>query len=91
MMKVYVATGVNWILPGLGWIILGRRPALGAGMILGAIGLTYVEFGIQVAAPSYYAPMFASVLLINTMLAIDCYLDGAAKFAATPPAAAPAA
>lgn len=78
MTKVTIATALNFFLPGAGWLVLGRQPALAIVILLGMIGLTYVEFGVQVAAPQYYLPMFASVFAINTALAVECYLVGAA-------------
>ena len=91
MTKVYIATLLNWFLPGLGWMILNRRPALGGVLVAGASVLTLVELRVQTAAPELYWVMFAAVLVINTALAIDCYLEGAAKVAAESPAATPAA
>ncbi len=82
MNKVYLATALNFFFPGLGWLVLGRRPILGAIILVGILGLTYVEFGVQTAAPALYLPMFASVFAINTALAIECYQEGAAKVSA---------
>jgi hypothetical protein len=44
--------------------------------IIGLVGLTWVEFGIKEAAPSFYMPMFISVLVMNTGFAIDAWLLG---------------
>jgi hypothetical protein len=46
--------------------------------VLGAIGLTYVEFGIQTAAPVYYWPMFLAVFVMNTAFAVDAFREGKA-------------
>ena len=61
--------------------------------VLAAIGLTYVELGIQTAAPAYYWPMFASVFLMNTAFAVDAYRVGkaqASQASLTPPHPVPA-
>lgn len=79
MTKVWIATILNFFFPGAGWIVLGRRPALGALTVLGFIGLTYVETSLKAAAPDLYMPMFGSVMAINLALAIDCFQDGKAR------------
>ncbi len=81
MTKVWIASVLNWFFPGLGWIILGRSIALAVPILLGMIGLTYVETSLQAAAPGLYLPMFVSVLVINTALAVECWQWGKAKVA----------
>lgn len=73
MKKPWIAALLNFFFMGPGTLYLGRRKALGIALTIGAIVLTYVEFGIQTAAPDYYPFMFGAVLLINTFLAIDGY------------------
>ena len=79
MWKVWLAVVLNFVFPGAGYLVLGHRMILSVMWLIGVIGLTYVEFGIQVAAPAYYWPMFAAVFLMNTAFAIDAYLVGRAK------------
>lgn len=75
MTKRILATAANWFLPGLGYLILGRKMLLAVAWLLGVIGLTYVEFGIKGAAPDYYLPMFVSVLVMNTAFAVDAWRE----------------
>jgi len=83
MAKTWIATLLNFFLPGAGYLVLGHKIPLALAWLVGVIGLTYVEFGIQVAAPSYYWPMFASVFLMNTAFAVDAFQVGRSR-AATP-------
>jgi len=73
MGKVWAATIANFFLPGLGYLVAGVKRGLAVLWMLGVIGLTYVEFGIQESEPTLYAIMFASVLVINLAFAIDVY------------------
>ena len=68
-----IAAVLNFFLMGLGTLYNGRRKALGIALTVGAVVLTYVEFGIQDAAPEYYPFMFGAIFLVNTFLAIDGY------------------
>ena len=52
------------------------KTLLALAWLAGVIGLTYVEFGIQTAAPGYYWPMFASVFVMNIAFAVDAYRVG---------------
>ena len=81
MAKTWIATLLNFFFPGAGYLVLGHNIPLALAWLVGVIGLTYVEFGIQTAAPSYYWPMFASVFLMNTAFAIDAYKVGKQKAA----------
>ncbi|MCA9713576.1 MAG: hypothetical protein H6713_07145 [Myxococcales bacterium] len=74
-MKKWTATLANFFLPGLGYIIAGQRRVIGVAWLLGAIGLTYVEFGIQQPLPQLYWVMFASVFVMNTAFAIDVFRE----------------
>lgn len=40
---------------GGGYLLLGDRVPLAIAWLVGVMGLTYVELGIQTAAPSYYS------------------------------------
>lgn len=75
MAKTWIAVLANFFLPGLGYIILGRRISSAVLQLIGVLGLTWVEFGVQVAAPALYWPMFASVFIMNTGFAIDAWRE----------------
>lgn len=85
MSKVWIATVLNFFLPGAGYLVLGDRPALAIAWLIGVIGLTYVEFSIQAVAPTSYMVMFASVLLMNAAFAADAYRVGVDKFGDSQP------
>ncbi len=74
-MKKWTATIANFFLPGLGYLIAGKRGLLAFAWLIGVIGLTYVEFGIQQPLPELYWVMFASVFLMNTAFAIDVFRE----------------
>ncbi len=75
-MKTWIATLLNWFLPGAGYLVLGIRKLVSVFFILGLVGLTYVEFGIKAPEPELYTLMFASVLVLNTGFAIDAFKEG---------------
>ena len=81
MAKTWIATLLNFFFPGAGYLVLGHNIPLALAWLVGVIGLTYVEFGIQTAAPSYYWPMFASVFLMNIAFAVDAYRVGKSNLA----------
>ena len=78
MKNPWIAAILNFFLMGLGTFYIGRRKALGIALTIGALLLTYVEFGIKTAAPEYYPFMFGAVFLVNTFLAIDGYNEAKA-------------
>lgn len=89
MARTVLATALNFFFPGAGYLVLGHKVALSLAWLAGVIGLTYVELGIQTAAPDYYWPMFVSVLVMNTAFAADAWSVGkAAQAAAAQPAPA---
>lgn len=90
MGRTLVATALNFFFPGAGYLVLGHKIPLAIAWLVGVLGLTYVELGIQTAAPDYYWPMFASVFLMNTAFAVDAWRVGRSREGATA-AAAPAA
>lgn len=73
MKNPWVAAILNFFFMGAGYIYNGKRALIGVMFTLGAIGLTYVEFGIQEPLPNLYFIMFGCVLLVNTAFAIDGY------------------
>ena len=74
-MKKWIAAITNFFFPGLGYLLVGVKRLVGIGWLLGFVGLTYVEFGIQKPLPQMYWIMFASVFVINTMFAIDSFRE----------------
>ena len=89
MARTWIATVLNFFFPGAGYLVLGHKVGLSVAWLVGVIGLTYVELGIQTAAPSYYWPMFASVFLMNIAFAVDAYKVGKASAEAGEPALSP--
>lgn len=73
MRKPLVAAIANFFLPGLGYLLLGTKQALAVLWLVGVIGLTWVEFGIQEPEPTLWTIMFVSVFVMNTAFAIDAY------------------
>ncbi len=76
MLRVWIATILNFFLPGAGYMINGRRWLLGLGFLIGAVGLTFVEQSIKPLDITLYWTMFAAVLVMNTAFAIDCFREG---------------
>jgi hypothetical protein len=87
----WIAAALNFFFPGSGYIYTGRRRLLGAGFLLGAIGLTVVEqsaaifpmlgidaAGLQAAAPEVFGLMFVTVFLMNTVFAADAFIEARA-------------
>lgn len=79
MSKTWIATALNFFFPGAGYLLLKHKVPLAIAWLVGVFGLTYVEFGIQTAAPSYYLPMFVSVLVMNAAFAYDAFQVGKAQ------------
>ena len=73
MGRVYFATALNFFLPGAGYIYAGVKRDIAFLWLAGAVGLTYVEFGIRESEPTNYWIMFASVFAMNIAFAIDVY------------------
>ena len=73
MNKAWVAAAANFFFPGAGYLIAGVKRGLAVLWLVGVIGLTYVEFGIQESEPTLYTIMFASVLIMNVAFAVDVY------------------
>ena len=75
-MRKWIATGLNFFFPGLGYLVLGHKKVQSVLWLAGVIGLTYVELGIKEPVPSLYTAIFVSVLILNTAFAYDAYLVG---------------
>lgn len=81
-----LAAGLNWFIPGAGYLYNGEKPAyVTLPMIAGAGGLTYIEQfhqfeggSLRETDPTAFNIMFASVLAINTGLAIDAFQEAKA-------------
>ena len=73
MNNPWVAALANFFLPGAGYLIAGVKRGLAVLWLVGVVGLTYVEFGIQESEPTLYSIMFASVLVMNVAFAVDVY------------------
>ena len=52
MPRTLLATALNFFLPVAGYLVLGHKVVLSLAWLVGVIGLTYVELGIQTAAPA---------------------------------------
>ena len=73
MGRVYLATALNFFLPGAGYLVAGVKRDIAFLWLIGVVGLTYVEFAIREAEPTNYWIMFASVFIMNIAFAIDVY------------------
>jgi len=73
MNNPWVAAAANFFFPGAGYLIAGVKRGLAVLWLVGVLGLTYVEFGIQEPEPTLYRIMFASVLIMNVAFAVDVY------------------
>lgn len=78
MTRTWIATFLNFIFPGAGYLVLGFKPMLAVLWLAGVIGLTFVELSVQTAAPDLYAPMFAAVFIMNIAFAVDAFQIGKA-------------
>lgn len=82
MKNPIVAAVLNFFFMGPGTLYVGKRKALGAVLTLGALALTYVEFGVKEQAPALYPIMFGTVFLMNVFFAIDGFQEAKAVNAA---------
>lgn len=78
MLRVWIATVLNFFFPGAGYLVNGQRKLLGVGFLAGVLGLTYVELSLKTQYPALYWPMFISVFVMNTCFAIDAFREGRA-------------
>ena len=78
MKNPWIAAVLNFFFMGPGTFYNGRRKAVGIGLTIGALILTYVELNLRTAAPELYPLMFGAVFLVNTFLAIDGYREAQA-------------
>jgi hypothetical protein len=81
-----LAAGLNWFVPGAGYLYNGEKPVyVSLPMVAGAVGLTYVEQfhqfeggNLMTHDPTAFKVMFASVLVLNTGVAIDAFREARA-------------
>ena len=83
----WVAAGLNFVLPGTGYIYNGEKPLyVTVPMVAGAIALTYVENFHEFEDGQHlldhdktaFGVLFGAVFVINTALAIDAYQEAKA-------------
>jgi hypothetical protein len=84
MTNPFLAAVANFFFPGAGYLLVGTKRVLAVLWLAGAVGLTWVEFGIREPEPTLWAIMFVSVFAINTAFAVDVYRT--AKLARQTPA-----
>ena len=82
MKKPWLAAVLNFFLMGPGTFYNGRRKAVGIGLTIGAIVLSWLEFQLQVVAPELYPIMFGTVFFMNIFFAYDGYTEAKAINAA---------
>ena len=75
MKNPWIAAIGNFFFMGLGTLYIGKRKALGLGLTIGALVLTWLEFQVKVAAPSLYPIMFGTVFFMNSFFAYDGYTE----------------
>jgi hypothetical protein len=71
MKRPWLAALLNFFFMGAGTLYVGRRKGLGIGLTLGALALTYVENSLQKLSLPLWGTMFAAILVMNTLLALD--------------------
>ncbi len=75
MKNPWIAAVLNFFLIGPGTFYNGRRRAVGVGLTIGALLLTWVEFQVRAAAPSLYPILFGTVFWMNLFFAYDGYTE----------------
>ncbi len=78
MKKPWIAAVLNFFFMGPGTFYNGRRKAVGVGLTIGALVLTWVEFQLRVAAPELYPIMFGAVFFMNIFFAYDGFTEAKA-------------
>ena len=76
MTRTWIATALNFFLPGSGYLVLGQKRVLSLFWLAGALGLTAVELNLQSDDSDLYWPMFAAVFVMNIAFAADAHLTG---------------
>lgn len=75
MRNPWIAAVLNFFFMGPGTLYNGRRRALGVGLTLCALALTWIEFQVKDAAPALYPFLFGTVFVMNTFFALDGYSE----------------
>ncbi len=83
MKNPWISAVLNFFFMGPGTLYNGRRKALGIGLTIGALVLTWLEFQVKAAAPSLYPIMFGTVFFMNVFLAYDGFTEAKAINART--------
>lgn len=78
MKNPWIAAVLNFFFMGPGTFYNGRRRALGIGLTIGALVLTWLEFQVRDAAPNLYPIMFATVFFMNIFFAYDGFTEAKA-------------
>ncbi len=78
MKKPWISAVLNFFFMGPGTLYNGKRKALGIGLTIGALVLTWLEFQVKVVAPDLYPIMFGTVLFMNIFFAYDGYTEAKA-------------
>lgn len=78
MKKPWLAAVLNFFFMGPGTLYNGKRRALGIGLTIGALVLSYVEIQLQTVAPTLFPIMFGAVFLMNLLFAYDGYTEAQA-------------
>jgi len=63
---------------GPGTLYNGRRKAVGIGLTIGALVLSWLEFQVRAAVPALFPIMFATVFFMNIFFAYDGYTEAKA-------------
>ena len=71
MKNPWIAAIGNFFFMGLGTLYIGKRKALGLGLTIGALVLSWLEFQVKAVAPSLYPIMFGTVFFMNCFFAYD--------------------
>ncbi len=83
MKKPWISAVLNFFFMGPGTLYNGRRKALGIGLTIGALVLTWIEFQVKVVAPNLYPIMFGTVFFMNVFFAYDGFAEAKAINART--------
>ncbi len=83
MKNPWISAVLNFFFMGPGTLYNGRRKALGIGLTIGALVLTWIEFQVKAVAPNLYPIMFGTVFFMNVFFAYDGFAEAKAINART--------
>ena len=75
MKNPWIAAILNFFLMGPGTIYNGRRQAVGIGLTISALVLSWLEFQVRDVAPGLFPIMFGTVFFMNLFFAYDGYTE----------------